>query len=179
MADEKWEIFVHPQGGKPKVIAAEMGETLRDVLIRSGIIKEGEKDVFVFVGECKEALKEHDDVEDGADEHAPVDVGLTLEILDLKRQRHVHCNLCRHVAVEVNFGGKTKRHKFSPATTIEVVTLWARKKFHMDVAAAAEYVLQLCNSSEQPRPDKHLGELVEAAKCAICFDLVKEVTPQG
>ncbi|MFZ3327502.1 MAG: hypothetical protein WA231_17175 [Methylocella sp.] len=82
--------------------------------------------------------------------------------------------------VEVNFGGKTKRHKFSPATTIAVVTEWARKKFpNLDAAAAAEYVLQICGTTAQPRSDEHLGELVAAATCSICFDLVKEVTPQG
>ncbi|MGB8840128.1 MAG: hypothetical protein WCC64_03570, partial [Aliidongia sp.] len=94
--------------------------------------------------------------------------------------RHVHCHHCWHVVVEVNFGGKTKRHKFSPATTIAVVTEWARKKFpNLDAAAAAEYVLQICGTTAQPRSDEHLGELVAAATCSICFDLVKEVTPQG
>ena len=52
-------------------------------------------------------------------------------------------------------------------------------KFHIDAAAAAEYVLQVTGSTEQPRADKHLGELVEKTKCAISFDLVKELTPQG
>ena len=178
MKDNQLELFVHG-GGKPKVIVAASGETLRDVLTRHGIIKEGQKDGFVFIGECEEALKEPDEVEDGADQQAPVDLGLTLELLDLKRHRHVHCHECRHVAVEVNFGGKTKRRKFSPAATVEVVTVWARRKFHLDAAAAADYVLQLCGTAEQPRSDKHLGELVKGSKCAICFDLVKEVTPQG
>lgn len=92
----------------------------------------------------------------------------------------MHCHHCWHVVVEVNFGGKTKRHKFSPATTIAVVTEWARKKFpNLDAAAAAEYVLQICGTTAQPRSDEHLGELVAAATCSICFDLVKEVTPQG
>lgn len=179
MTNETVELFVHLHGAKPKVIAAEAGETLRDVLTRSRIIREGEKDVLIFIGECDEALNEPDDVEDGADKHAPVDAGLTLEILKLREHRHVHCHRCRHITVEVNFGGKTKRRKFSPAATIEVVTMWARRKFHLDAAAAAEYVLQICGSSEQPRPDRHLGELVEGSTCAICFDLVKEVTPQG
>jgi hypothetical protein len=92
----------------------------------------------------------------------------------------VHRHHCRHVAVDVNFGGKTKRHKFSPATTVGVVTQWARKKFHnLDPAAAAEYVLQIVGTSTQPRSDEHLGELVGQTTCSICFDLVKEVTPQG
>jgi hypothetical protein len=79
----------------------------------------------------------------------------------------------------VNFGGKTKQRRFSPATTIAVVTAWARKKFKLDPVAASEYRLQICTTTNTPRDDVHLGELVEAPKCAICFDLVKEITPQG
>jgi hypothetical protein len=61
-----------------------------------------------------------------------------------------------------------------------VVTAWARKKLpDIDVAAAAEFVLQICGTQTQPRSTDHLGELVPAATCSICFDLVKEVTPQG
>src|SRR5271157_1459136 len=179
MADQELELFVHGQGAKPKVVAAAPGDVLRDVLIRSEIIKADQNDILVFVGECEEALTEPDETENGADEHAPVDVTLTVEILELKRHRHVHIHRCRHVAVEVNFGGKTKRRRFSPAATIEIVTQWARRKFHLDAAAAAEYVLQLCKTTKQPRSDEHLGELVEPPKCAICFDLVKEITPQG
>ena len=80
--------------------------------------------------------------------------------------------------MDVNFGGRTKSRKFSPATTISVVTRWARKKLKLDEAAAAEYVLRLCGTNDQPRPDRHLGELVDRT-CSLCFDLVKEVTPQG
>jgi hypothetical protein len=43
----------------------------------------------------------------------------------------------------------------------------------------SEFRLQICGTTDKPRDDVHLGELVEAPKCAICFDLVKEVTPQG
>src|SRR5258708_12036468 len=41
----------------------------------------------------------------------------------------------RHnVAVGVNFDGKTKRHRFSPNTTVGVATDWALRKFHLDPA---------------------------------------------
>ena len=88
--------------------------------------------------------------------------------------------LCRrHVVVEIAFNGKTKRHKFSPSSTVATATQWARKKFRLDPAAAADYVLEICGKTEKPRPDKHLGELVKAGTCSLCFDLVKEITPQG
>ena len=179
MANKELELFLHTQGAKPRVIVAEAGDVLRDVLIRFEVIREGQNDVLVFAGECDEALAEGDDIEGGADQHVPVDITLTLEMLELKRHRHIHVHRCRHVAVEVNFGGKTKRRRFSPATTIGVVTQWARKKFHLDPASASEYVLRICNGTDQPRSDIHLGELVESPKCSICFDLVKEITPQG
>lgn len=179
MEKQELELFVHVQGDKPKVVAASPTDILREVLTRLGVLGEGRDDMLVFVGESEDALKEPGGVDDGEDAHAPVDVGLTLEALGLQRRRHVHCHRCRRIAVEVNFGGKTIRRKFSPATTIEVVTKWARRKFRLDAAAAAEYVLQLCGSTKQPRPDVHLGELVMAPTCSICFDLVKEVTPQG
>jgi hypothetical protein len=178
MTNGELELFVHGQGVKPKVVVASLGDTLRDVLIRVEAIERTGPDVFVFVGECEEALIEPED-SDGVDQDAPVDINITLEALEIKRHRHVHYHRCRHVAVEVNFGGDTKHRKFSPATTIGVVTQWARKKFRLDGAAAAEYVLQICKSTDQPRSDEHLGELVEAPKCSICFDLVKEITPQG
>ncbi len=176
----QFEIFVHGEGKRPSVVAASSDETLRDVLVRAGIISAGETDaILVFVGECDEALREADDVEDGVDQHAPVDAHRTLHALGVRAHHHVHHHRCRHVAVDVNFGGQTKHRRFSPATTIAVVAAWARKKFKLDPASASEFRLQICQQTDKPRDDVHLGELVEAPKCAICFDLVKEVTPQG
>jgi hypothetical protein len=179
MEVEQLEIFVHGAGMKPKVAAAAVAEILSNVLARAGVNIADGGDVLVFVGEWDEALTEADDVEDGADQHAPADATKTLGELELGRHRHVHVHRCRHVGVEVNFMSKGKRHRFSPAATVGAATAWARKKFHLDAATAAEYVLQLCKSTEQPRADQHLGELVTAPHCSLCFDLVKEVTPQG
>jgi len=173
------EIFIHGQGKRPIVVSASSDETLRDVLIRAGMPAGETGAAFVFVGECDDALREADDVEDGADQHAPADANQTLDALDVRAHHHVHHHRCRHIAVDVNFGGKTKHRRFSPATTIAVVAAWARKKFKLDPASASEFRLQICHTTDKPRDDVHLGELVEAPKCAICFDLVKEVTPQG
>jgi hypothetical protein len=174
------EIFAHGQGTKPVVVSASTDETLRDVLVRAGIISAADMgEILVFVGECDDALREADEVENGADQHAPVDVNQTLDTLGIRAHHHVHHHRCRHIAVDVNFGGATKHRRFSPATTIAVVTAWARKKFKLDPASASEFRLQVCQTTNKPRDDERLGELVEAPKCAICFDLVKEVTPQG
>jgi hypothetical protein len=104
---------------------------------------------------------------------------LCIEVLDLERHRHIHHHPCRTIAVEINYKDKSKTRRFSPAATVETVTRWARKKFHLDAAAASEYVLQFCDSAVQPRSDQHLSQLPEASHCALCFDLVPEVTPQG
>lgn len=173
------EFFLHSQVSKPKSVLAAPNETLREVLVRIGIIHEGAKEILVFTGECEEALCEGDNIEDGTDTHAPVDIDLTVAVLEIEKHRHVHCHTCKHVGVEVSFNGRGKRHKFSPSATIETATAWARKKFQLDPAAAADYVLEIPGTSDKPRPDKHLGELVKSGICSISFDLVKEVTPQG
>ena len=179
MAGEAIELFIHSQGAKPKVAVAGPHELLREVLVRAEVITEGQEELLAFVGEWEEALAESGDVENGEDTHVAADFALTIEALELHRHRHVHVHKCRRVAVEVHFNGRTKCHRFSPATTIAVVTQWARKKFKLDPAAGSEYVLHICDTTTQPRLSEHLGELVEPSVCAICFKLVKEITPQG
>ncbi len=177
--DETVEIFLHSQGTKPLIVNASLNDSLRGVLIKAETIRDGQDTVFVFVGECEEALREPIEAEDGADQQAPVDIELALAVLEIHRHHHVHVHHCRHVAVGVNFGGKTKRHRFSPNTTVGIATDWARHKFHLDPAVAGEYVLQVCGSPVQPRSDEHLGDLVQGGTCSLCFDLVKELTPKG
>ncbi len=179
MTTQQLEFFVHGQGAKPRSMSAAPHETLRELLIREKLIREDDTEIFVFVGECEEALVEDIEIEEGEDRRAPVDINLTIEVLELERHRHVHCHTCRHIGIDVAFNGKTKRHKFSPSTTVATAAAWARKKFRLDPAAAADYVLEICGTTDKPRPDKHLGELVKAGTCSLCFDLVKEVTPQG
>jgi len=126
------------------------------------------------------ALEEDVGTDNGCDIHEAIDINRTVEVLQVYRHRHVHRHHCRRIAVEIHFLGETKRHRFSPPTTIEVVTAWARKKFpNLDEAAASEYVLEICDTKIQPRADEHLGEVVKHGECSICFNLVNEVTPQG
>ena len=107
MENVEIEHYLHAKGMEPKIGKGASHETLHEVLIRFGMIEDGAGDIFAFVGECNEALREPDDVEDGVDKHEPVDISLTLEVLEVHRHHHVHCHKCRHIAVEVNFGGKT------------------------------------------------------------------------
>ena len=179
MIGQELELFLHSQGAKPRSILATSQESLREALVRAGVIREGGSEILVFVGECQEALVEPDTVEDGTDAHAPVDINLTIEVLEIERHRHVHCHTCRHVATEITFNGQTKRHKFSPSTTVATVTQWAKKKFHLDPDASTDYVLEICGTTDKPRGDKHLGELVKHGTCNLCFTIVTEINPQG
>jgi hypothetical protein len=177
MIAQELELFIHGRGAKPRSMVATPTETLHETLSRAGIIMDDE--TLVFVGECEEALAEPDEVEEGADVQAAVNVNLTLDVLEIELHRHVHCHTCRHVAVEVAFNGDTKRRRFSPSATICTVTQWARRKFRLDPTAAAEYVLQIVDTTEQPRSDKHLGELLEIGTCYLGLEFVREITPQG
>lgn len=189
MEGEDIELFLHRQGSRAEVLVGKDQESLRTALARSAAAKDdGNQDKdkwFVFVGESEDALAlretDDDDGDEGEDRHEPVDLDRSLADLDLRKHRHVHITRCKRIAVEVHFGGKTARRKFSPATTVGVVAEWARRrrKFKLDPASAAEYVLQICSSQTRPRSDEHLGELVDGRTCALCFDLVKEQTPQG
>jgi len=179
MESQEIEHFVHAPGGNPRVAVAAPGDTLREVLIRLEVIREQPDGLHIFVGECVEALREADDVDDSADGHPTVDIDLTLAVLEIQRHRHVHAHPCRHIAVEVSFGKKPRRHRFAPNTTVGTAAEWARRKFHLDPALASEYVLRFCNSVEEPRSTEYLGDLVKGATCSLCFDLVKELTPKG
>lgn len=168
------EFFLHGNG-KPQVQSGLEGETLRDVLARiDALPRDGE---LVFVGEPDDALPndESDSEEDG---QAPADLGATLGVLRVREMRHVHTRAVRRIEVTVNFNGKHRNRKFSPAATVARVLTWAKKRFKIDGTAGADYVLQLLPEKTVPRPEEHLGDLKPGSK-SLEFDLVREVTPQG
>ena len=173
MSTNELEVFVHLPGKRPTVVPAEPTETLRTLLSRLEVGNDSTHDILVFVGECDHALTE------GEDSHQPADLDLTLADLELNKHHHLHCSRCPEINTFIHFSGKELNRKFSPATTVEVATRWARMNLRLDAAAASEFVLQLSDSTEQPRPSQHLGELVEGGECKLSFELVKEMTPQG
>jgi hypothetical protein len=173
METQLFELFLHGCG-EPQVVEAAGDELLLDVLARHNALPgDGE---FVFVGEAEEART---DVDAERDAHAPADLSLTVLALLLPEKRHIHTKAVRNIAVTVNYNGhKPKRH-FSPAATVETVTVWAKKRFHIDDADGAELVLELEPSKVIPRIDQHLGELLSLGQHELEFNLVKEITPQG
>ena len=177
MPANELEIFLHLPGKGPQVILSKPEEALGTLLSRFGIENYGE--VFVFVGECEDALKAPESVENGADAHTPANFDRTLDELEMEKHRHIHCHNCPEINTTVHFSGKTLNRKFSSAATIEVATKWARMNLRLDQAAASEFVLRVSGTENQPRQSQHLGELVKGGECSVSFELVKELTPQG
>lgn len=173
-----FDIFVHAHGRDPVVASVEDTDKLADVLERLGFGGKDFADAPVFVGESEDVLKDID-AEDAEDTVEAVDKKKSIGELGLTKHRHVHLAHCKRVKVEVHYGVKTKRRKVAPSTTVKTLTDWARKAFKLDPASAAEYVLQIAGTTMQPRGDAHVGELTTAPICAVSFDLIKEVTPQG
>lgn len=173
-----FEIFVHANGRDPVVASVEDTDKLADVLERLGLAGKDFSDALVFIGENEDVLEDVES-EDGEDKADPVDRKKTVAELEMGKHRHVHVARCKRVKVEVHYGAKTKHRKVAPSTTVATLTKWARKAFKLDPASAAEYVLQISGTTTQPRGDAHVGELIGASVCAISFDLIKEVTPQG
>ena len=173
MISTELEFFLHLPGRRPTVVSAEPTETLRTLLSRIGVGNDDAHDILVFVGECDHELTESED------SHKPADLDLTLADLELDKLQHVHCSRCPQVDTFIHFSGKELHGKFSPGTTVEAATKWARDNLHLDGASASEFVLQLAGAQDRPRPSQHLGELVQDGKCELSFGLVKEMTPQG
>jgi hypothetical protein len=167
------EFFLHGSG-EPRAVSGRPEEVLKDVLVRlDAAPADGQ---FVFVGEALEEIRSPEAEEDT---HQPVDVELTLKVLDISRHKHVHTRAVRRVEVIVFFNANHHKHRFSPAATVTTVTSWAKKRFGIDPAAGADMVLAQRPSGSVPRPDEHLGELLAAGSHVLEFDLVSEVTPQG
>lgn len=114
---------------------------------------------------------------EGQDE--PLDEQAALEAVGVRPRGRVHVNRCRKVKVEVNFNGRDKSHPFSPSTTVAAVKAWADDKFGLSGVDATEHALQRCGTTERPPDDTHIGSLVAAGTCVLCFDLVPKQRVEG
>ncbi len=178
MSDSQVDLFVHQEGVPPKHVRADGGEPLADALRRAGV--EVQADLLVFAGQPASGPTETGpETDDAEDAHEPVDPAATVAGLVIGRSGHVHCHKCRRVAVTVHYQQHNARRRFSPARTVAAVTAWARHRFHLTDADAENLVLQVCDSDRRPRPDEHLGELVHAPDCRLCFDLVPDHKIEG
>lgn len=173
MKDETIEVLL--QGvGEPKIVRAAMSEALRDVLARENALPgEGQ---FVFVGEAIESVEV-----DGEDAHEPVTIDATLEALAIYGNTRIHTRVPRHIEVVVFYNGEKKR-RFPPSATVARVLKWAKHAFDIDPSAGSDLILKLKPSGKIPRMEQHLSDLLgsgEHRHPELCFELVREVNPQG
>ena len=171
--EEGIEVFIHPAGGKPVTVRVNPSDTLAQVLARASITPSADEHLFI-------SAANDDAAEVGGEEDADEPVSHHTKAADagLQHHGHVHCHPCRRIEVTVNLD-KAKSRKFAPSARIARVRRWALRAFELSGPAASDFVLQICQSDQRPRLNQHLAELVKQGTCSICFDLVKEVTPQG
>lgn len=167
------EIFIHPAGGKSLIATVEASDTIAQALVKAGINVSPDDQLFV-------AGSEDDNAEVVGDDDLDEPVPHTARIGDagLTHHGHVHCHRCHRIEVTVQ-KDDTKARKFAPTTRVARVRRWALNAFGLSGQAASDFVLQLCDSDKRPRLNQHLSELTQVGTCSICFDLVKEITPQG
>ncbi len=115
-------------------------------------------------------------IEDGEE---PLPPEAMLQDAGIGHRHRVHCHRCRRIEVTINFNNQSKKHAFSPATTIGKIKQWADKEFHLKGADATEHALQLCGTTTRPNEDLHLGSLVRSPHCQVCFDLVPKKRVEG
>ncbi len=171
------ELFVHHEGSAAKPIRILATATVAQLLQTADVPEDCR--VNVFVGECEHAAKDDSEQDDREDAHSAVETHLPLERAGVHDKAHVHCHRCHRVAVEVNYQSKSRRRRFSPATRISTVTEWARRAFKLTDIDASKLLLQISGTTKRPRGSEHVGELVSAPACSICFDLVHEHKVEG
>ncbi len=91
----------------------------------------------------------------------------------------IHITRCKKIAVTIHYLDQTAEQKFAPGARVKSVKAWAVRHFRIDKGDAAEHVLQICNSQDQPPTDTPLQKLTKASVCAVCFDLVPEKRVEG
>lgn len=91
----------------------------------------------------------------------------------------LHVHRCRRVGVKVTYSGRTVDRAFGPGATVGAVKRWAARELGIPKEDAAELVLQIAGTQDQPDVDVHIGTLSTCPACAIAFDLVTNPRIQG
>lgn len=162
------ELFLQGQGIREiTLVRVPRGGTVRDVLTAAaahGLGVDGDAPLVLL--------------EDAEEPLAP---DATLEHAGVTNRSRVHVHRCRRVGVTVNFNADQKCEGFPPSATVGRVRRWAVGKhgFDLNGVDATEHLLQLCGSSDRPDEDAHIGTLVTAPACGLCFDLVVKQRVEG
>jgi hypothetical protein len=113
------------------------------------------------------------------DQEEPLNDATRLESVAGKDGVRMHLHRCRRVGVKVTYSSRTIEHAFGPGTTVGAVKRFAVDKLGIPKEDAAELILQIAGTQEQPDVDVHIGTLAGRPSCAIAFDLVPNPRIQG
>lgn len=113
------------------------------------------------------------------DSDEPVADSATVESLAGKHGVRLHVHRCLRVGVKVAYSGRTVERVFGPGRTVGSVKNWAAKELGIPKEDAAELILQIAGTKDQPDVDVHIGTLAACPACVIAFDLVPNPRIQG
>ena len=113
------------------------------------------------------------------DQDEPLADTVTIESLAGKHGVRLHVHRCRRVVVKVTYSGRSVERIFGPGRTVGSVKNWAAKEFGIAKEDAAELILQIAGTHDQPDVDVHIGTLAACPACAVAFDLVPNPRIQG
>src|SRR5262249_34670479 len=106
------------------------------------------------------------------DQDEPLADAATVESLAGKHGVRLHVHRCRRIGVKATYAGRVVGRPLGPGRTVGSVKSWAAKELGIPKEDAAELILQIAGTHEQPDVDVHIGTLAACPACAIAFDLV-------
>ena len=92
---------------------------------------------------------------------------------------HVHVGPRARISVTVHYNGRHVGKAFSPAATLARVRDWAGRQLNIPETEAERAVLQVCDTTVQPKPRRHLGALDRNRDRSLCFDFIPKRKTQG
>ena len=113
------------------------------------------------------------------DQDDPLADAVTVGSLAGKHGARLHLHRCRRVAFRVSYSGRVVERAFGPGRTVGAVKKWAADELRISKEDAAELILQIAGTHDQPDVDVHIGTLAACPACALSFDLVPNPRIQG
>ena len=166
---DQMELFIQGEG-IPKITLVKLGpkDTVADIVKVAreyGLSSPEDSEVCVFV--------ENTDV--------PLKLNMEIDEAGLTSRSRVHIHRCKSVEVTINYNHDQKKGFFAPSAMVDRVKEWATGKdqYNLSPVDAAEHVLKVCNSGDQPDEEVHIGTLVKFTEGTLCFDLVAKQRVEG
>ena len=163
------ELFLQGEGiHKVTLVKVHPKDIVADIVkvaCEHGLDIPEDSEVFIFV--------ENTDV--------PLELDVKIDEAGLTDRSRVHIHRCKEVEVTINYRRDEKKGFFPPSATVDWVKEWAvgKDQYDMSPVDAAEHVLKVCNSGDQPDEDVHIGTLAKFPDGTLCFDLVPKQRVEG